>query len=166
MRMSLIAALSRNHVIGQNNALPWHLPDDLKHFKALTLGKPVIMGRKTFESIGKPLPKRRNIILTRNPHYSAKGCEVVHDLPTALKLTEDEREVMIIGGEKIFTLALPLANTLFLTLIHQEIEGDAYFPEWDPAQWVESEREEHPADAEHTVAFSFVRLDKKPVVTQ
>lgn len=161
MRLILIAALSENRVIGQNNTLPWHLPDDLKQFKALTLGKPIIMGRKTFDSIGKPLPKRRNIILTRNPDYHVEDCEIAHDLPSALALVKDEPEVMIIGGEKIFSLTLPQADTLLLTLVHQHIDGDAYFPEWDPALWEECDRTEHAADAQHAVSFSFVRLEKK-----
>lgn len=129
--ISLIVAHDKNRVIGYENAMPWHLPGDLQYFKQVTMGKPVIMGRKTFESIGRPLPGRRNIIITRNEAYNAEGIEVVTSVEAALKLVEGVEEIMIIGGEQIFTQALPIANRLYITLINHEFTGDTYFPAYE-----------------------------------
>lgn len=129
--ISLIVAHDENRVIGFNNKMPWHLPGDLQYFKEQTMGKPIIMGRKTFESIGRPLPGRRNIVITRNSDYTADGIEVVNSLEAALSLVEDVPEVMIIGGEQIFRLALPLSDRLYITQIANTFEGDTYFPEYD-----------------------------------
>lgn len=117
--------------MGSNNQLPWHLPGDLKYFKEMTMGKPIIMGRKTFESIGRPLPGRRNIVITRNIEYKAEGIETAPNLETALALVRDAEEIMIIGGEQIFKLALPMAEKLYVTLIDYEFPGDTYFPVYD-----------------------------------
>lgn len=128
--ISLIVAHDKNRVIGYDNAMPWHLPGDLKYFKEMTLGKPVLMGRKTFESIGRPLPGRRNIVITRNDDYEAEGVETAPSLEAALALVRGTEEIMIIGGEQIFTQALPLAEKLYITLIDHEFTGDTYFPDY------------------------------------
>ncbi|BFM49476.1 type 3 dihydrofolate reductase [Marinomonas sp. THO17] len=135
--LSLIVAMSTNRTIGINNALPWHLPNDLKYFKQATMGKPIVMGRKTFESIGKPLPGRRNIVITRDDKYQAEGIDVVSSLEQAIALGEDiclvngQEEVMVIGGAQIYELALPKADRLYITHVDAEVAGDAFFPEVD-----------------------------------
>lgn len=133
--ISLIVAHDNNRVIGLNNEMPWHLPGDLAYFKEKTMGKPIIMGRNTFESIGRPLPGRRNIIITRNKAYEAAGAEIVHSLEEALELTKDAEEQMVIGGEQIFKEALPLADRLYITKIDYSFEGDTFFPSYE--DWVE-----------------------------
>ncbi len=141
-RLALIAAVAANGVIGSDNALPWRLPEDLKRFKALTLGHPVIMGRKTFESIGRPLPGRRNLVITRNAGYRADGCEVLGSLEAALAACAGSTdEVFVIGGAQIYAEALPLAQRLYLTEIRRDYPGDARFPDWSHAQWHEVARE-------------------------
>ena len=160
MLITLIAAMDRNRLIGDGNRLPWRLPADLRRFKALTMGKPIIMGRRTFESIGRALPGRRTIVLSRNPDYQAPGCEVVAGLDEALHACEDVDEVMIIGGAKLYAEALPRAHRLHLTLLHASFTGDAWFPEVDPRHWREIFREDHEADAESPCAFSFVDLER------
>ena len=134
--ISMIVAHDRNRVIGYENDMPWHLPGDLQYFKQVTMGKPVIMGRKTFESIGRPLPGRRNIIISRNADYTAAGIEVVSSVDAALKLVEGGEEIMVIGGEQIFTQCLPLAERLYITLIDHEFTGDTYFPAYEGWQQV------------------------------
>lgn len=131
--ISLIVAHDRNRVIGYENKMPWHLPGDLQYFKEMTMAKPIIMGRKTFESIGRPLPGRRNIVITRNTAYSADGIEVVGSLDEALQLAGDVPEIMIIGGAQIFEQAMPIADKLYITLINHAFTGDTYFPSYD--QW-------------------------------
>ena len=160
MTISLIAALDRNRVIGKDNTLPWHLPNDLKHFRDLTQGKPVIMGRKTYESIGRPLPDRINIIITRDPQYTAAGCVITHSVEDALLAAGDAKEIMVAGGAEIFRLFLPLVHRLYLTYIDAVVPGDAYFPTIAPAQWREVEREDHPADTTHQYSYSFVTLER------
>lgn len=128
--ISLIVAHDKNRVIGYENEMPWHLPGDLQYFKEMTMGKPVVMGRKTFESIGRPLPGRRNIVITRNADYTAEGIETAPSLEAALALVRGAEEVMVIGGEQIFTQALPLAQKLYITLIDNEFVGDTYFPDY------------------------------------
>ncbi len=162
--ISIIAALAQNQTIGINNRLPWHLPADLQHFKKLTLGKPIIMGRKTYESIGKPLPGRRNIVISRNPQFTAPGCEVVPSLEAALTLTDSVEEVMIIGGAQLIAETLPLADRLYLTLIHQDFEGDCFFPDWNPQQWQQINREDHPADAANPYAYSFITFVRQTLL--
>jgi len=158
--ISLVVAMARNRVIGQGGRMPWHLPADLRNFRKLTMGKPIVMGRKTFESIGKALPGRRNIVVTRQRNYQARDCHVVNSLERALTENRACREVMIIGGAEIYSLALPRADRIYLTLIDCELEGDATFPELDQTQWQQKERIDHPADHENAYAFSFMVLDR------
>ncbi len=157
--------MKKNRVIGKGNALPWHLPADMKHFRELTMGKPVIMGRKTFESIGKPLEGRKNILITSDSNYRAEGCLVVHSLEEALKTAEGGEEVMIIGGGKIYEEFLPKADRIYLTEIHQDFEGDTYFPEFNQNEWQETSREDFKPDEKNPFAYSFVTLERiKPAV--
>lgn len=158
--ISIIVAMADNRVIGKDNAMPWHLPADLKHFKKITTGKPIIMGRKTFESIGQALPNRRNIVITRNSDYIAQGCDVVSSLEAALQLVSDQPEICIIGGAQIFQEALPLAQRLYLTFIDLNVEGDTFFPDWQPAQWDEISREVFPADALNAHGLTFITLER------
>lgn len=148
MKVALIVAAAANNVIGRDNQLPWHLPQDLKYFKAKTMGKPIIMGRKTFDSIGRPLPGRINIVVTRNRAWSAAGVSVVTSVHDALQMAQqlvvgqDVKEVMVIGGAEIYQSALPLADKVYLTRIDLAIEGDAYFPDLDAAEWHLTESQE------------------------
>lgn len=142
-RLSLIAAMARNRVIGRDNTLPWHLPEDLRHFKATTLGKPVIMGRKTWESLGRPLPGRRNIVVSRNADYVPTGGERVDSLERAIASCAGVEEAFVIGGAEIYRQAMPLAGRIYLTEIAREVEGDASFPEIPAAEWEERSREAH-----------------------
>lgn len=141
MKIALIVAASQNNVIGLDNQLPWHLPEDLQYFKAVTMGKPILMGRKTYDSIGRPLPGRTNIVLTRDPKWSAEGVEVVNSLDEALAASSKAcelvgaDELMVIGGEQIYRKFLPVANKLYLTRVEAKVEGDAFFPEIDQDQW-------------------------------
>ena len=156
MKITLIAAIDEARAIGRGGELPWRLPDDLKRFKALTLGKTVLMGRKTFESIGRPLPQRRNLVLTRDSSFAATGVEVVHNLQDAL-----EDDLIVIGGGELYAMALPLATTLELTLVQTVIpDADAFFPAWDSAAFLEVRREHHAADERHAHAFYFVTLKR------
>lgn len=157
MIISLIAAIGKNRVIGKDNKLPWKLSADLKRFREITSGKTVIMGRKTFESIGKLLPNRLNIIITRDKNYKIDGCVVVHSAEEALKAADSYKEVMIIGGEQIFKEFLPRASRMYLTLIDGNFEGDAYFPEYNKNEWKEVFREEH---KDNSLKYSFVNLEK------
>ncbi|MGB5260434.1 MAG: type 3 dihydrofolate reductase [Gammaproteobacteria bacterium] len=160
MKISIIVAMADNRVIGNDNRLPWHLPADLKHFKATTLGKPIIMGRKTWESIGRPLPGRTNIVVTRDIHYPADGCVVVHSLDAALAAAAGHDEVMVIGGAEFYRQVLPQASTLYLTLVHDEFEGDVFFPALEGGEWCEVEREDFNADVNNPHAYSFLRLER------
>lgn len=157
MIVSLIAAMGRNRVIGKDNFLPWKLPEDMKRFKEITSGKPVIMGRKTFESIGKPLPNRLNIIITHDKNYKAEGCAVAHSLGQALKSAEGNEEAMVIGGEQIFREFLPKADRMYLTLIDCDFEGDAHFPEYNENEWKEVKRDGRKGDYK----FVFVDLERR-----
>ncbi len=155
----LLAAIDRRLAIGRGNALPWHLPDDLARFKALTLGKPVLMGRRTAESLGRALPKRRNLVLTRSGHVPFAGMEAVASLDQARALAAayGAAELCVIGGGEVYALALPQASVLHLTHVDTVVEGaDAFFPTFDAAAWREVSRERHPADAKHAFAFDFV----------
>ena len=161
MKISLIAAMAKARVIGKDNDMPWHLPADLKHFKSLTVGKPVIMGRKTLASMGnRPLPKRLNIVLTRQKDFVAEGCVVVHSLEAALEAAGTCDEVIIMGGATLYTAALSKANTMYLTFIDAAIDGDTYFPEWDDSQWVELSRERREPDEKNMYALDFVTFQK------
>ena len=159
--LSLIAAMAKNRVIGRNNALPWHLPEDLKYFKATTLGKPILMGRKTFDSIGKPLPGRTSVVLTRNPQWSFDGCLVVSSVDDALAKLADREEVLVIGGAELYQQTLPHADRLYLTEIDADFEGDAWFPEFDLSQWQQISRQPHP-DNGRGFGFDFVVYQRKP----
>jgi dihydrofolate reductase len=161
--VSMVVAATENDVIGRDNGMPWHLPDDLKYFKARTMGKPMLMGRKTFESIGKPLPGRTSIVLTRDREWRAPdGVVVVHSLEEALERASASAasELCAIGGAEVFRLVWPLAKRLFLTRIHATIPGDTFFPKPDPQEWKEIERVEHAADERHAYPMSFVTLDR------
>ncbi len=163
-RISLIAAMTHDRVIGIENRLPWKLPADMRWFRRHTLGKPIVMGRKTFESFGaKPLPDRLNIVITRDPGYRAEGAVVVHSIDQALTAAGEAEEVMIIGGASFYEQMLPRADRLYLTFVDADIEGDAWFPEFDAAQWQEVYREEHPADEKNPHACRFVILESKQV---
>jgi dihydrofolate reductase len=145
--LALIVAVAANDVIGRDNRLPWHLPEDLRYFKRMTLGKPVLMGRKTWESIGHPLPGRPNLVVSTRPGWTAPGALVAPSLTEALRLAEPlagDGEIMVIGGARLFTEALPLARRLYLTEVHGHFDGDVFFPPPDPAQWREIRREDHP----------------------
>jgi dihydrofolate reductase len=141
--LSLIVAMARNRVIGVNNTLPWHLPEDLKHFKALTMGHHIIMGRNTYESIGRPLPGRTTVILTRDPAYAMPGCLVARTLDEAIRFCREDEEAFIVGGAELYRQALPLADRLYVTEIQADFAGDAHFPELDPAGWRETGRARH-----------------------
>ena len=159
MALSLIVAVADNGVIGRDNALPWHLPGDLKYFRRVTMGKPVVMGRKTFESIGKALPGRINIVVTATAGWAADGVEVAPSLPAALDLARrpaPEAEVMVIGGARLFEAALEQADRLYLTEVHGRFAGDVFFNRPDPARWREVSREDVPGDP----SYSFVVLEK------
>jgi dihydrofolate reductase len=159
-KISIIAAIAANGIIGRNNSLVWHLPADLKHFQKLTLDKPIIMGRKTFEAIGKPLPGRRNIVISRDPLRNCPDCGFYASLNDALAAVNDYPEVMIIGGADIYQLALPIAEKMYLTLVHHKFDGDTCFPKWDQTEWEEIERQDFPADEKNNYAYSFVTLQR------
>jgi dihydrofolate reductase len=159
--VSIIAAMDRNRLIGNENRLPWHLPADLAHFKKVTMGKPIIMGRKTYESIGRALPGRTNIVLTRSPDFNAEGVLIANTLQQALDYVAVEEEVMVIGGSTIYELALPRADRLYLTYVESSFEGDAWFPDFDPEQWHIIASEEHSADEKNTSDYRFVTYARK-----
>jgi dihydrofolate reductase len=160
--ISLLVAATENGVIGRDNGMPWHLPDDLRRFKALTLGKPVLMGRRTFESIGRPLPGRTNLVLTRDPDWTAPGVIVVRDLDAAIGAAGAAPELVVAGGAQVYAMALPRASRITLTRIHAVIDGDTRLPDLDPRDWRETARELHPSDARHPYAMSFVTLERRP----
>ena len=154
--ISLVAAMANNRVIGKDNQMPWHLPADLKHFKAVTLGKPIIMGRKTYESIGRPLPGRQNIVISRNPDYQLEGCDTATSFKAALELVSGQPEVMVIGGGQLYRETLSLANQLFLTFIDLDVEGDTQFPAFDDLPLTEIKRETHQSDEKNPYNYTFV----------
>lgn len=158
--MSLIVAVAANGVIGRDGDLPWRIPADLGFFKQTTMGKPIVMGRKTWDSIGRPLPGRNNIVLTRDQSFQAEGATVVADLEAALAAAGDAPEVMIIGGAQIYAIALPHAERVYLTEVHAAPEGDTRLPEFSSDEWREIAREDHEAEGE-TPAFSFVTLERR-----
>ncbi len=160
MKVSIIVAMDRKGVIGLEGDLPWRLSADLQHFKATTMSKPLIMGRKTHESIGRPLPGRQNIVLTHAKDFVAEGCTIVHSLDDAFQAAGDVEEVMIMGGSGIYDQSLARANRLYLTEVHAEVCGDVYFPEFDKGEWLEVERGEHSADEKNDFDYSFVVLEK------
>jgi dihydrofolate reductase len=159
--ITLIVAVADSNVIGWNNTLPWHLPDDLRHFKRQTLGKPVLMGRKTCDSLGKPLPGRKNIVLTRDPNYHRDGVTVVHGIDAALQAAGDAPEVMVIGGAELFRALQPRAGRVYLTRVHGSIVGDVFWPPLDPRDWQLTASESQPVDERHAYAMTFEVWDKR-----
>ncbi|MBS0373178.1 MAG: dihydrofolate reductase [Proteobacteria bacterium] len=160
-RLEFVVAVARNGVIGLGNGLPWRLPADLAHFKRITLGHPVLMGRRTWQSIGRPLPGRRNLVLTRDREFRADGADVVHSLPEALAAVPAGERLMVIGGGELYRETLAAAEVLHLTEVHADPEGDAHFPDWRREDWQEISREAHPADERHTYPYSFVTLTRR-----
>jgi dihydrofolate reductase len=161
--ISLVVAVADNGVIGRAGRLPWHLPDDLKHFKAVTMGKPVLMGRRTFESVGRPLPGRRNLVLTRSHDFGAAGVERVGSMAEAMLLIHDAAELCVIGGAEIYSLTLPLAERAYLTQVHAAVSGDTWFPLQQLKGWQELERTEHGVDERHEYPMSFLTLRRQLV---
>ncbi|NOS89893.1 MAG: dihydrofolate reductase [Methylococcaceae bacterium] len=162
MKISLIVAMAHNRVIGLNNQMPWHLSADLKNFKKITLGSPILMGRKTFESIGRPLPGRTNIIISRNLAYQQPGCLIANNLENALQIAcQNADEVFVIGGAELYKSLLPVANTLYMTLIHQDFTGDTWFPAWDNHSWTEVQREDINDDPQVAFRYSFIKLERQ-----
>lgn len=160
-RIALVVAHTRNRVIGRDNTMPWNLPADLRRFRALTMGHPILMGRRTHQAIGRPLPGRRNLVLTRQPEFAVPGVETVGSLEHALAVCQEAPWLYVIGGGEVYAQALPLAERLHLTEIAADIDGDACFPEIDHAQWLELSSEEHPADTANAYALRFLTLDRK-----
>ena len=158
--IAIVVAMAENRVIGRENRLPWHLPADLRHFKQLTLGKPVLMGRRTHESIGRPLPGRTNIVVTCDRSYTAPGCVVAHSLESALEAAAGGAEAMVIGGTELYRQLLPRADRIYLTLVHAEFVGDAFFPELAAGEWREAERTDRAPDEKNRWPYSFVRLER------
>ena len=156
--ISFVVAMTPDRVIGRDNQLPWHIPADLAHFKRLTIGKPVVMGRRTFESIGRPLPQRHNIVVTRDRSYMAEGCTIAHSVEGALSAAGKVSEIAIIGGAQIFEALLPRADVLHITYVHADIDGDTFFPPLNPDDWHEHERREVGVGPKNAYPLSFVTL--------
>ena len=161
MYLSIIVAMDKNQLIGKNNALPWHLPADLAYFKRVTTGKTVLMGRKTYDSIGKPLPNRRNMIISRNAEFQARGCEVVDSIDAALMLIKDDTEVMIMGGACFYQQILPMVDRLYITEVGGEFTGDAYFPKFNRHHFIEISRESYQPDEKNIYAYNFTILQRR-----
>ncbi|WP_158995746.1 dihydrofolate reductase [Mucilaginibacter sp. L196] len=159
MTVSIIVAIGENHAIGKNNQLLWHMPNDLKHFKDITSGRTIIMGRKTFDSVGKPLPRRRNIVVTRQD-ITIPGCEVVKSIEDGLALCKGEDEVFIGGGAEIYKLAMHLTDRIYLTIIHKSFDADTFFPEIDKSEWKEVKREDFEPDEKNPLPYSFITLER------
>ncbi len=161
MLISQVVAVSENGVIGRDGGLPWHLPADLKHFRALTMGHAILMGRRTHESIGRPLPGRRNLVLTRRQDFRADGCVVVHTLEAAFEAVAKDEELMVIGGEALYRLTLPLTQRIYLTRVSGVFEGGVRFPSLVPTEWTEIRREEHRANEQNPHDYSFICLERR-----
>ncbi len=161
MRISIINAMAKNRAIGINNALPWRCPEDLRHFKALTMGHHMIMGRKTFDSIGKPLPGRTSVVVTRNRDLKIEGCVVAHSLQAAIGACAGDEEIFVVGGAELYAQALPLADMLYLTEIQQDFAGDAFFPEFDKTAWQELSRSVHRQTEPQPLDYHFVTYRRK-----
>ncbi|HKW77552.1 MAG TPA: dihydrofolate reductase [Candidatus Limnocylindria bacterium] len=159
-RIAFVVARDRRGVIGKGGALPWRLPDDMKHVRALTVGKPLIMGRRTYESIGRPLPDRLNIVLTRDAAFRADGVSVARSIEEALVFAGDAPEVIVFGGAEVFRRFLPMTDRIYLTEVDADVGGDTYFPALDPKEWRELEYEDHAADERHPYAFRYVTLER------
>ena len=160
-RISILVAMAANRTIGINNTLPWRCPEDLRHFRALTMGHHIIMGRKTYESIGKPLPGRTTVVVTRNRELEIEGCIIAHSLQEAIGACAGDEEVFIVGGAELYAQALPIADVLYITEILAEVQGDAFFPEFDRNQWSAAAREEHRQETPHPLEFHFVTYRRK-----
>ena len=160
MTITIVVAISENNAIGKNNKLLWHLPNDLKHFKEITTGHTVIMGRKTYESVGRPLPNRRNIIITRQ-NIAIEGCEVAGSIDAALALCAREKEVFIVGGAEIYKQSINLTDRIYLTIVHKKFEGDSFFPEINKQDWKEVYREDHLPDEKNQLPYSFITYEKR-----
>ena len=160
-KISLIVAMARNRTIGINNTLPWRCPEDLKHFKARTMGHHMIMGRKTFDSIGKPLPGRTTVVVTRNNDLSVEGCLVAHSLDQAIAACAGDDEIFITGGAELYRQAISLADTLYITEIQQDVEGDAHFPEFDKSNWRETSREVRSQETPQPLEYHFVTYQRR-----
>jgi dihydrofolate reductase len=160
-QLTIVVAVAENGVIGKDNALLWHLPDDLRYFKRVTLGKPVVMGRKTYQAIGKPLPGRRNLVITRQTNLTLPGCEVVGSLDEAIARCAEVEELMIIGGAEIYAQALPRTQVIHLTRVHASFAGDVTFPTLDSSQWSEQHVEHHPMDERHAYSFTVSTLHRR-----
>jgi dihydrofolate reductase len=160
MNINLIVAIDEKNGIGKNNLLPWHLPADLKHFKSITTGHPIIMGRKTFDSIGKALPNRRNIVISRQSKLEIPGAEVCSSLSDAVKLCADEKDVFVIGGAQIFEQAISIADILYLTIIHEDFNADVFFPEIRLSEWIEEEKYMYEPDEKNLYSYSFIKYKK------
>jgi dihydrofolate reductase len=160
MRISLIVAMGENRVIGVDNRMPWHLSSDLQRFRRITLGKPILMGRRTHQSIGRPLPGRQNIVLTSDADFAAAGCDVVHSVADALTAAGDAPELMVIGGAVLYREFLPRADRLYLTLIHRSFAGETFFPEIDWAEWREIKRQDVNDDARSGLRYSFIDYER------
>ena len=158
-QISLIAAMARGRIIGKDNQMPWHLPADLKHFKDTTLSKPIVMGRKTYQSIGRPLPGRQNVVISQNSNFRAEGCEVVNSIEAALNLLKDNREIMIIGGGFLYSQCINKADNLYLTFIDLEVQGDTQFPEFEHLSFKEVSREKHLSDEKNNYNYEFVKFE-------
>jgi dihydrofolate reductase len=161
MIISIIVAMDDNGVIGAGGTLPWHLSSDLKHFKSITMGKPIVMGRKTYESIERPLPGRENIIVTRDKNYIAEGCIVLHSLDAVYAHCCNNDEIMIMGGADLYTKTLDKASRIYMTEVHTDVNGDVFFPKFNRSQWKEIECEDHLADDKNEYDYSFVVLERK-----
>ena len=161
MRLSIVVAMDSNRLIGKDNGLPWHLPADLAFFKKLTTGNTILMGRKTFDSIGRPLPNRRNIVITRNADIEITGCEVVNSIEKALSLVQSETEVMVIGGAKLYQQILPIADRLYITQIEGEFDGDAYFPSYNEAEWSQISIDSREPDENNHHKYHFITFDRR-----
>ncbi len=159
-RLSIIVAMAKNRIIGVNNTLPWRCPEDLKHFKALTMGHHMIMGRKTFDSIGKPLPGRTTVVVTRDRNLRIEGCVMAHSLQDAIKLCAGDAETFIVGGADIYSQSLPLADRLYVTEIQQDVAGDAHFPELDRNMWQETAREMRTQETPQPLEYHFVTYQR------
>lgn len=160
-RLEFVVAVARNGVIGRGNALPWRLPADLQHFKRTTLGHPILMGRRTWESIGRPLPGRTNLVLSRAADYHAPGATVVRTLDEARRAAVGAESLMVIGGAELYRVLFDEAAVLHLTEVHADVDGDVRFPDWDRSRWRETWREEHAADERHAFPYAFVRYERR-----
>ncbi len=161
MKLAIIVAMDENNLIGKDNSLPWRLSADLVYFKHVTMGKPIIMGRATHESIGRPLPGRKNIVISSQPGYQAEGCIVCNSIEQAIEACADVDEVMVMGGASLYKQLLADADILYLTLVHAQLKGDTWFPSWDKSQWQQISKQEHPADDKNEYPYSFIVYQRK-----